>query len=74
LKVIVDENLPSAMAKSLAALFVAERQIIHLRERFGPGVTDVEWMTALNHEGGWVVISGDKRISRNEAEQAVFRS
>lgn len=74
MKVIVDENLPPAMAKFLAALFVAEHQIIHLRERFGAGVKDVEWMTALNHEGGWVVISGDKRISRNKAEQAVIRA
>lgn len=74
MKVIVDENLPPAMARSLAALFVHEHEIIHLRERFGSGVTDVEWMRELNREGGWIVISGDRRISRNKAEQAVFRS
>lgn len=75
MKVMVDENLPPAMARSLAALFVHEHHIIiHLRDRFGPGVTDVEWMRELNHEGRWIVISGDRRISRNKAEQAVFRS
>lgn len=77
MKVMVDENLPPALAKSLAALFVHEHQIIHLRDKFGPGVTgvtDVEWMRALNSEGGWIIISGDRRISRNKAEQSVFRA
>lgn len=31
-------------------------------------------MRELNHEGRWIVLSGDRRISRNKAEQAVFRS
>lgn len=71
---IVDENLPPAMAKALAALFVGQHEIVHLRERFGSGVTDVEWIEALNREGGWVVLSADRRISRNKMEQRVFRS
>lgn len=74
MKVIVDENLPPAMAKALAALFVADHRIVHLRDLFGPNVTDLEWMRELNREGGWIVISGDRRISRNKAEQAVFRA
>lgn len=74
MKVFVDENLPPAMARSLAALFVDEHEIVHLRDKFGPRVTDIEWMRALNSEGGWIVLSGDRRISRNKAEQAVFRS
>jgi hypothetical protein len=72
--VIVDENLPRAMARSLAALFVDDHQIIHIRDRFGAGTTDLEWMRELNGEGRWIVISGDRRIARNKAEQAVFRS
>lgn len=71
---IVDENLPPAMARALAALFVDEHTIIHLRDRFGPGVTDLEWIRELNREGGWIVLSGDRRISRNKAEQSVFRA
>ena len=71
---IIDENLPVAMARSLAALFISEHQIIHLREKFGPSITDVDWIRDLNGEGSWIVISGDKRLSRNKAEQAVFRS
>ena len=71
---MVDENLPPALARALAALFVGKHKIIHLRDRFGSRVTDIEWITELNREGRWIVISGDRRISRNKAEQQIFRS
>ncbi|MCW3784195.1 hypothetical protein [Defluviimonas salinarum] len=71
---MVDENLPPAMARALAALFVGEHQVVHLRERFGPRVTDIEWITELNREGGWVILSADRRIAKNKAEQRVFRA
>lgn len=74
MKVLIDENLPPALAKALAALFVGEHQIQHLRERYGPSVTDEEWIKDLHKEGGWVVISGDRRITRNHAEQQFFKS
>lgn len=70
---MVDENLPPAMAKSLAALFAGKHEIIHLREKFGPGVTDTEWIAALNEEGQWITISGDRRITKNKAEQQAFK-
>ena len=50
MKMMVDENLPPALARALAALFAGQHQIIHLRERFGAGTTDIEWMTAPNTE------------------------
>lgn len=74
MKVLIDENLPPALARSLQALFIGEHEIVHLRDRFGEGVTDSEWIEALNHEGGWIVISGDRRISRNPTERAAFRA
>ncbi len=74
MKVLIDENLPPALARSLAALFVGRHEIVHLRDRFGPAVTDVEWITALGREGRWVVISGDRRITRNRAELQAFRN
>ncbi|MFQ6549927.1 hypothetical protein AADZ90_018430 [Aestuariibius sp. 2305UL40-4] len=74
MKVIVDENLPPALAHSLAALFADLHVVIHLRDRFGPKVEDTEWIRTLSSEGRWIVISGDRRISRNKAEQQVFRS
>lgn len=74
MKVMVDENLPPAMAKSLAALFVGKHEVVHLRDKFGPAVKDTEWIRALNAEGHWVIISADRRIARNRAEQQAFKS
>jgi hypothetical protein len=34
---------------------------------------DVQWMADLAAEGGWVVVTGDERITRNPAERAVWR-
>jgi len=73
-KVVVDENLSPALARALAALFAGEHQILHIRERYGPGVTDLQWISELSREGGWVVISGDRRIRRNKAEFNAFRA
>ncbi len=74
MKILLDENLPPALARALAALFKGEHEIVHMRDRFGSGVTDQEWIEALNREGRWVVISGDRRITRNRAEYLVFRN
>lgn len=74
MKVIVDENLPPALARALHALFAGEHEIIHLRDKFGSGVSDLKWITDLSNEGRWVVLSGDRRITRNKAEYHAFRS
>ncbi|NTJ43874.1 hypothetical protein G6L28_14825 [Agrobacterium larrymoorei] len=74
MKVLVDENLPPALARSLNALFNGKHEIIHVRERYGPGVTDLQWINELSAEGRWVVLSGDRRITRNKAEYNAFRA
>jgi hypothetical protein len=74
LKVLIDENLPPALARSLNALFAGKHEIIHVRERYGPGVKDLQWITELSAEGRWIIISGDRRITRNKAEYNAFRS
>ncbi|MBY5587787.1 hypothetical protein HFO49_09860 [Rhizobium leguminosarum] len=74
MKVLVDENLPPALARSLNALFAGKHEVIHIRNRFGPGVKDVEWIGQLSSEGRWIVISGDRRITRNKAEYNAFRN
>ena len=71
---MVDENLPSAMARSLAALFIKQHEIIHLRDRYGPGVKDLQWIPELSREGRWVIISGDRQITRVRAEYQAFRN
>lgn len=34
----------------------------------------MDWITALSSEGQWIVISGDRRITRNRTEYNAFRS
>ncbi|ULJ71675.1 DUF5615 family PIN-like protein [Rhizobium gallicum] len=74
MKVLVDENLPPALARSLSALFNEKHEVIHIRERFGPGVKDIDWIQELSDEGRWIIISGDRRITRNRAEYNAFRA
>lgn len=74
MKVVVDENLPPALARALAALFAGDHDILHIRDRYGPGVTDLQWISELSREGSWVVISGDRRIRRNNAEFNAFHA
>src|SRR5687767_8034041 len=71
---MVDENLPPALAHSLAALFVGQHEVEHVRGRFGPGVKDVEWIAQLSREGRWAIISGDRRITKVHAEYQAFRN
>ncbi|MEJ1177397.1 DUF5615 family PIN-like protein [Agrobacterium sp. CMT1] len=74
MKVLIDENLPPALARSLNALFAGKHEIIHVRERYGPGVKDLQWIAELSAEGRWIIISGDRRITRNKAEYNAFRT
>lgn len=74
MKVLIDENLSPALARSLNALFADEHEIIHIREKFGAGIKDVDWMRRLSTEGRWIVISGDRRITRNRTEYETFLS
>lgn len=71
---MVDENLPPALARALAALFIQQHEIIHLRDRYGPAVTDLQWISELSAEGRWLIISGDRRITRVHAEYVAFRN
>jgi hypothetical protein len=34
----------------------------------------IDWIADLSKEGQWVVISGDRRITRNRAEYQAFRN
>lgn len=74
MKVVLDENLAPALARALDALFKGEHTVVHLRDKFGRGVTDQRWIEDLSQDGQWVVISGDRRITRNRAEYQAFRN
>lgn len=74
MKVFIDNNLSPYLARALNALLEPEgEQVIHLIERFPANTDDRAWIEALGTEGGWVVISADRRIHRNRLERVAWR-
>lgn len=55
-------------------MFAKEHSVEHIREKFGAGVKDTEWINSLSNEGQWVVISGDRHITKNKAEYHAFQN
>jgi hypothetical protein len=73
-KVLFDNNLSPKMARAFAELFKGEHEIVALRDKFSMNATDLEWIEALSSEDRWVVISGDRRITKNKTEYNAFRA
>jgi hypothetical protein len=71
LKLLLDHNLSPRLAEALDALFV-EHQIVALRDKFSADATDVDWITALDREGGWAVLTRDLRIRQRPHERAAL--
>jgi PIN like domain len=72
LKLLLDHNLSPKIARTLAALYAPEHEIVALREKFSANVTDVDWITALDREGGWAVLTQDLRIRTRPHERAAM--
>lgn len=73
MKLLVDNNLSPKLARGLAALFDGEHDVIHIREKFGTGgLPDEEWIEHLGREGGWCVLSGDRRIATRKPSRDLF--
>ncbi|MEM6683166.1 MAG: hypothetical protein AAF607_13090 [Pseudomonadota bacterium] len=72
MKLFVDANLPPRLARGLNALLEPDNQIIHATERFSDATPDLVWMSALSKEGGWSVITADRKILRNPVERRAF--
>lgn len=47
--------------------------LVHLRGRFPEAIIDVDWIRTLGAEGGWIIVSGDLRITRSLPERAAWR-
>jgi hypothetical protein len=73
-KVFLDHNMSPAIARALHALFDGDHEVVALSAKFPRTISDVDWIKALSAEGHWVVISGDRRITRNKAEFHTFRN
>ncbi len=62
------------MARAFRELFKDDHEVIALRDKFKTNVSDLEWIETLSKEDRWVVISGDRRITKNKTEYAAFRN
>ena len=74
MKLLLDHNLSPKLARTLAALYVPEHEIAALRDKFSPNVADVDWITALDREGGWAVLTQDLRIRTRPERAAMDRA
>ncbi|MBA8901244.1 hypothetical protein [Phyllobacterium sp. P30BS-XVII] len=74
MKVLFDHNLPPRLARGLQILLGEQYKIVALRDRFEPNIKDIDLIKALGAQGGWVLISADRRITRNKAEKSAFQS
>ena len=70
---MLDHNLSPFIARALAQLFHGTHEVYPLRDKFPINTTDIFWIDELSKDDRWVVISGDRRITRNKAEFEAFR-
>jgi hypothetical protein len=69
----LDNNLAPPLASALHELSSKDGyEVRHLRDLFEPSSPDTEWLPRLSEQGGWVLISGDYRISRNKHEREAW--
>ncbi|WP_375460885.1 hypothetical protein [uncultured Enterovirga sp.] len=69
MRLLLDHNISPRIARALAALFSGHHEVVALRERFHPRATDVEWITALDRDGGWAVLTQDLRLRTRPHER-----
>ena len=71
MKLLLDNNLPPRRAKALDALF-NKHVIVALRDKFPADASDEQWISALDREGGWAVLTKDLRIRTRPHERAAM--
>jgi hypothetical protein len=72
-KLLIDNNLPPRLGRGLGAIFDGQHHVQHIRDKFYTGsLPDAEWIDALGKEGGWCVLSGDRRIAKQRPSRELF--
>jgi hypothetical protein len=71
LRFLLDNCLPPRLAEAIDILD-DDSVVTHLSQMFPRNTPDAEWISKLGEEGGWVIVSGDLRISRNKAERQAW--
>lgn len=65
MKFFLDNTFSPREARSFAALFAPDLEIVHLRETWPQDAKDEEWLPALIREGDWVILTHDRSIRRD---------
>ena len=65
---MVDNNLSPSLARSFQPLF-DEHQFVSLRDKFPANTKDVEWIGALDAEGGWAALTAERRLKTRPHER-----
>ena len=74
MKLMVDNNLSFALARSFQPLF-DEHEFVALRDKFPANTKDVDWMAPLDAEGGWAVLTAERKLkTRPHERMALDRS
>ena len=74
MKIAVDENLPPRLFKELPNILkISNLEIVLIKERYGQGITVIEWFAQYAREGGKYFLSNDINITRNKAELAAYQ-
>jgi len=69
-KLALDENLPPSLARGIHALLEPEAgQAISIPDRFGRGFADLDWIAALHVEGGWAILTTDRKLRTRPHER-----
>lgn len=75
MKCILDENLSPHLARALNALCEPDgHSVVHITEKFGRGIKDIEWLEKLGNEGDWVLVTKDVRISIHAQEKELWKN
>lgn len=71
MRFIFDNCVSSNLVEALRCLD-KRHELVHHRKKFDADTPDPIWIRALAAEGEWIIISGDPRISRGQAERAAW--
>lgn len=74
MKALFDNNLAPRIARGIHQIVdMHGDEAVPLRDKFPQDISDVDLIAALDDEGGWALISEDRRITRNRAEREALR-
>jgi hypothetical protein len=68
LKLLVDNNLSFTFAHCLQPIF-PEHKVVAVREMLPANTKDVDWINILDSEGGWAVLTAERRLKTRPHER-----